>query len=141
MGLWRPGNGEGIVRIAESFAEDADADSYSRWIAGVIFAAVIVAFGLAHFAAAAGWPPVRWMFQFWGVRDSEVIIGIGGFLLSVALFVHAHYFWTPSERWHALGHVGKILAALIIAALLLVAVVGGFVGWFAVPRLGNFRRW
>jgi hypothetical protein len=138
--MWYPGDGQRIVRMAEAVAGDADSDPFSRWIAGVIFAAAVALFGLAHFAAAAGWPPLAWLFQLWHLRDVQVVAGVGLFWLAVAGFLHAHYFWTPSERWHVVGQVGKGLAGCVIVALLLTAVIGGFVGWFEVPRLWR-RGW
>lgn len=132
--------GQSIIHVAESLASDADADIYSRWIGGVIFATMVACCGMAHFVAAGGWPPLRWLFALWHVHSATTIVGVGIAILAMALFMHAHYFWTPHTRWNAIGHVGKAAAMVILVTLLLVAVIGGFVGWVEVPHLG-VRRW
>ena len=138
MGMWHPGDGQGFVKIAESVAADADADPFSRWIAGVIFAAIVAGFGVVHFVAAAGWPPLHWLFKVWHVREASSVAAVGWFLLALAVFMHAHFFWTPHPRWHALGRLGKIIGALVIAILLLIAAIGGVAGFIEVPW--PFRR-
>ncbi len=141
MGLWSSGDGDGFAPFAQSLAEDADDDRFSRWIGGVIFVLLVAVLAFVHFAAAAGWPRLDWLFKVWHIHDHSVMGGLGFFILVVSMFMHFHYFWTPSTRWRAVGQIGKSAAALILVGLLLFAAFGGLADWFEVPRLWRGRRW
>jgi hypothetical protein len=64
---------------------------------------------------------------------------VGVLLLAIALFMHAHYFWTPHARWSFVGHAGKAVSALTIASLLLFAAIAGIAGLCEVPWLLRHR--
>lgn len=126
MGLWSYEDSARLTQAVESLAEDAEPDPFQRVIGGIILAAGVALAGVAHFAAAADWPMFAWLFDLWHWRRPISLVGVGGLLCAAAIFLHAHYFWTPHPRWHAWGRIAKCLAAILIVALLLAVVIGAF---------------
>ena len=122
-----PGEKEAIQCTAESLGDTADTDPRSHGIMGVGLAAAG-----ALFAAVILW---KVLIQCWqwantpfatGELERQFTWGTG--LLAASAFMHFHFFWTPSPKYHAIGQVGKTLAAGAIVVILLTALFRGFVG-------------
>lgn len=125
-----PGEKEAILTTAETLSESADASARSRWICGVIFPLAPAAAGLVY-ATRAG--SIWLQSETWSAivrHDVVKSLGPALLLLSAAVFMHTHFFWTPHPRWHFAGWLGKNAAALVFAAVLLLVAADGVVGIF-----------
>jgi len=123
-----PGEKETIHRSVESLSDTADADPRSRWIMGVVFAAAPAIVGgiiLLQVALQYGqWEKITPSAS----RELQRGFAWGACLLSVAAFMHFHFFWTPHAKFPAVGWIGKTAAAGLLVVILLAVLFRGFVG-------------
>ncbi len=102
MGLLRTQN-EDLLETAAALGESADENPISRWVKGVIFPVVpLLVSGFFALRALMRWmeldvvnSPAR--------RELIFLAGFSLLFFNVAMFMHAHFFWTPHPRWHIVG--------------------------------------
>ena len=121
---------EALLNAAESLSETADTDPRSRWIAGVGFALLPAILGTFLLG--------RMVWQYWqwenvnpsAMRVLQHYLAWGLGLLAIGALMHFHFFWTPHPKYHAVGWVGKNLAAGLIALIILTVFLREFANLF-----------
>ena len=114
----------GFGKVAEEFSQDASCDPVSRWCGGVLSALIPVVLGLmaivTQHAYFVNGRPLR-ITEHFGAEA----IALGIACLGVGLLMHAHYFWSGSQRFYILSEILKPIALLTI--------IGSF-GYFIVNQ-------
>lgn len=104
-----------FTRLTDSLEGDAPPDPYSRWCGGVIAALIPVVIGLMVIAKQhtyfIGWRPPR-MVEYFG-RDA-VALGVAS--LAIGMLMHAHYFWSASNRYYFVAQLLKPVSLLSLIA-------------------------
>ena len=123
-----PGEKETILRSGEALSEASDDDPRSRWIMGVGFAAVPAIIGVVIL-----WKMLLLIWQWEQInpaaaRTLQTYFAWGAGLLAISAFMHFHFYWSPDPNYHAIGWLGKNLAAGVLVIILLAALFRGFVG-------------
>jgi hypothetical protein len=102
---------------ADELSDTTDASPFSQWAVGVGVAAAIAGYALYCFWTGTAVLPggrFRWVIHVQGLAARAVASG----WLSLAAFVHLHWFWTASPRFWGYAQLGKALAlAAIVASL------------------------
>jgi hypothetical protein len=103
-----------VPRFNPVLDDDAPQDSFSKWGWGVVSPALIAAVGVSNIV----WQRAT----LFGRRGLSMpltgydAVALGVVFLSVAALMHAHYFWSASQRWWAHAEVVKVVS--LIAGLL-----------------------
>lgn len=105
--LWTDNERESLFRAIDSLEGAPPANPASRWVYGVVFPALGLL--LAVYLASRG------------------TLTRASLIAAVALLAHSHWFWSPSEKWYAVGYVGKIVALLMIVGTIFSFLWWGFV--------------
>jgi hypothetical protein len=111
---------KGIGRLEEA----ASAEPAARWIHGVVLPILPMLLGLYIMLHRSAWIPGRggwWHVEGW----AGAAVGIA--ILAMALLMHFHCFWSPSERWFMVGYFGKIGSLLMLVAAIFAVLAWGFV--------------
>ncbi|HEV8066178.1 MAG TPA: hypothetical protein VGP76_00480 [Planctomycetaceae bacterium] len=105
---------------ADELSDTTGASPFNQWAVGVGVAAAIALYALYCFwtgtAILPGGRPMYRVIHLQGLAARAVASG----WLSLAAFVHLHWFWTASPRFWAYAQLGKIVAAAAIVASLAV---------------------
>lgn len=104
----------GYGAAADGLASDASDDPYSRWGGGVVTAILPVICGamviFSQHAYFLGGRPIK-IVDYHG----KEAIALGVACIAVGLFMHAHYFWSASQRYYFVSEILKPLSLLTIA--------------------------
>lgn len=111
-------------RISFDLGDEPMGDAWSKWGLGVVVPILIATYGLSRAI-------LRHVVLF-GRRGSSmplsgwdaVVFGIA--VLGVALFMHAHYFWSNSNRLAEYAELGKVIGLLVGLSGLAFVVVRNF---------------
>ncbi|HPM85014.1 MAG TPA: hypothetical protein PLF81_30130 [Candidatus Anammoximicrobium sp.] len=103
--MWTDSERESIFRAIDSLEGAPDANPAARWVYGVVFPTL--GLFLAVYVSIRG------------------TLGAACLVAAFALLAHSHWFWSPSEKWCAVGYIGKVVALLAI-----VATIFSFLWWF-----------
>jgi hypothetical protein len=88
--------------------DDAPRDAWKQWCLGIAFPILIAAYGGSCILLQRGTLVGRdWQRMQLSGKDA---IAFGTAILAVALFLHAHYFLSNSERLSAFAVLGKVMA-------------------------------
>src|ERR1700733_12256537 len=109
--------GDFYLNSADDLSDTTAASPFNQWLVGVGVAAAIAVYALYCFWTGTAILP--------GNR-SEPVIHLQGLAaravatgwLSLAAFVHLHWFWTASPRFWAYAQLGKMAAAVAMIASL-----------------------
>jgi hypothetical protein len=106
---------------ADELSDTTDATPFNQWAVGVGVAAAIAAYALYCFwTGTAILPGGRFqrVMHLQGLAARAVAFG----WLSLAAFVHLHWFWTASPRFWGYAQLGKMAAtAALVASLAVLA--------------------
>ena len=105
--MWTDSERDSLLKTIASLDEAADANPYSRWVYGVVFPALALLGGI------------------WTLIRSAPAWRFGVLIVALALLGHFHWFWSPSEKWYAVGYLGKVAALVVV-----VGVIFSFLWWF-----------
>ena len=103
--MWTDNERESMFRAIDSLEGAPDANAAARWVYGVVLPAL--ALFLSVYVSIRG------------------TLGAACLIAAFALLAHSHWFWSPSEKWQAVGYVGKVVALLAI-----VVTIFSFLWWF-----------
>jgi len=113
---------QNIFDLAENLSDVASGDRVLAWVVGIAGAVALGIYGVicvaGQTATLVGGRPVR-VVEYAG--SAAVALGIT--YMSVACFMHCHFFWSHSQRFHGYAQIGKLAA--------LAGIVGG-TGYFIV---------
>jgi hypothetical protein len=100
-------NGEPL-NSAGDLADTTDASPFGQWFTGVGMA-VLVAIYAAHclLNQYAVLPSRYRLVEYHGLAATS----LGSLYLSIAVFMHLHFFWTASPRYWGYAQLGKLIAA------------------------------
>ncbi len=105
------------LNSADDLSDTTDASPFNQWAVGVGVAAAIAVYALYCFWTDTAILPggrFRLVIHLDGLAARAVASG----WLSLAVFMHLHWFWTASPRFWGYAQLGKTLsAAAIIASL------------------------
>lgn len=104
-----------IFDVAERFSDSHDGNLTSVFGIGIVAAAAIAIYGLSCV--------FRQDAIFFASRPIKVVhyagtpaVCLGAAYISLAVFLHAHFTWSGSERFHAFGQVGKLISLSALLA-------------------------
>lgn len=108
MGMWTRNQGEYTVADIDSLSGPPPDTFWAKWFCGVVFPAILLGFGI--------W--MIWMREatLYGRQGSQLdLVGTNALLygwstLSIALFLHTHYFWGNCQRLCQLAILGKVVS-------------------------------
>jgi hypothetical protein len=114
--------GDFYLNSADDLSDTTAASPFNQWLVGVGVAAAIAVYALYCFwtgtAILPGGRPMYRVIHLQGLAARAVASG----WLSLAAFVHLHWFWTASPRFWAYAQLGKMAcAAAIVASLAVLA--------------------
>lgn len=93
------------------FDDDAMSDAWSKWGLGVVVPSLIAAYGLSRVilrhAVLYGRRGTSMPLSGW----DAVVFGIA--IIGAALFMHAHFFWSNSNRLAEYADLGKVVGLLV----------------------------
>lgn len=98
-------------RISFDLDDEPMGDAWSKWGLGVVVPSLIATYGLSRVILrhavlygrrGASMPLTGW---------DAIVFGIA--VLGAALFMHAHYFWSNSNRLAEYAELGKVIGLLV----------------------------
>ena len=103
----------------------SDPDPFARWGNGVFFASIPLYFGIMAIIHQGtlflgGGTGRRLTLVTYHGKEA---IGLGVMYLGLALFMHAHYFWSVSNRFYFLSQILKPIALLTISGSIIYVIV------------------
>jgi hypothetical protein len=104
---------------ADELSDTTSASPFNQWAVGVGVAAAIAAYALYCFWTGTAILPGRPMYRVIHLQGLAARAVASGWL-SLAAFVHLHWFWTASPRFWAYAQLGKMAAAAAIVTSLAV---------------------
>ena len=97
--------------LFDSFDDEPLGDAWSKWGLGIAVPSLIAAYGLSRVilrhAVLYGRRGTSMPLSGW----DAVVFGIA--ILGVALCMHAHYFWSNSNRLAEYAELGKVIGLLV----------------------------
>ena len=98
-------------RFTSGFDDEPMNDAWTKWGLGVVVPSLIAAYGLSRVilrhAVLYGRRGASMPLSGW----DAIVFGIA--ILGAALFMHAHYFWSNSNRLAEYADLGKVIGLLI----------------------------
>ncbi|MFV2068840.1 MAG: hypothetical protein ACC645_17885, partial [Pirellulales bacterium] len=101
--------------IAEGLSGPNGGHPIATWGIGIVAALVMATYGLACVVAQEA--------TFFGGRPIAIVtytgtlaMCLGVAYVSLALFMHCHFTWSHSERYHGFAHIGQLISAATTAA-------------------------
>ena len=107
-----------VINGAESLADTTEAGLVGQWLIGVGLAAALAGYAVFCFWTGRALILGRRGTFLWEVYGAAAN-SAAALYLSIAVFMHLHWFWTASPRFWAYAQLGKLLAAVgMIAGLI-----------------------
>lgn len=106
-----PHQREAFVDLAEGLAENAAPDPVRRWALGMAAALALATYGAYCLVVQRAWVPQT---RPLGIHQwhGPSALAVGCLLVSLAAFIHCHWFWSNHPYWHGFGQLGKLIAAV-----------------------------
>jgi len=102
---------ERIFKAADNLTDSGPRDGISAWVYGVVLAAAPLFYGIWCIATGSALFIGGYLLHI--VRYTGVnATAIGVIYISVACFVHSHFFWSGHEKYSGIGDIGKGLSLL-----------------------------
>lgn len=117
MGFWTRNQGDYTVADIDRFSDPPPDSFWAKWFGGVIFPLIFLWVGTHTVIIqeatlyGRGWSKME-------LRGTNAILD-GCATLSIALFLHTHYFWGNSSRLCQLSIFGKVLSLTSFAVCML----------------------
>ena len=94
-----------------NFDDEPMGDTWSKWVLGVVVPSLIAIYGFSRVilrhAVLYGRRGASMPLSGW----DAVVFGIA--IVGAALFMHAHYFWSNSNRLAEYAELGKVIGLLV----------------------------
>jgi hypothetical protein len=104
----------GLFDVTDDWADTTDARPFGRWMYGVVLAAIVAVYAVSVLVTGRASLPSRHGTNFFFEYHGLPATALGTVYLSIAVFMHLHYFWTASPRFWGYAQLGKMLAAAAI---------------------------
>jgi hypothetical protein len=92
---------------AGDLADTTNASPFGQWFTGVGMAALVAIYAAHCLLTQYAVLPSRYrLVEFQGLAATA----LGSLYLSIAVFMHLHFFWTASPRYWGYAQLGKLIA-------------------------------